>query len=340
MPAALGVFGEPVYRIVVRARNRSFDRGRRVTRLPVPVISVGNISVGGTGKTPFVMMVVEMLREAGMRPAIAMRGYKREAGEESDEEAEFRERFADVPVVARPDRVAGVRALLRERDDVGCVVLDDGFQHRFVARDLDVVLVDATRDPFEDRCLPRGWLREPVGSLERADVVVITRADAVGSKACAHLEERVRGVSKALVVRAEHRWDGIGVGERTEPVSWLDGRRIIVACAIGNPGAFVSQLRAHGADIAGILTERDHHHWRGRDLERMVRLVKVEQAAGVATTGKDWVKLRRLDVDRLGAPIVRPHVRMGILSGGDALRGLVIDAARAGVGAGAGASRA
>jgi tetraacyldisaccharide 4'-kinase len=340
VPAALGVLGEPVYRIVVRARNRSFDRGRRVTRLPVPVISVGNISVGGTGKTPFVMMIVEMLRSAGVRPAIAMRGYKAEREGGSDEEAEYRDRWEDVPVAAQPDRVGGIRALLGERKDIGCVVLDDGFQHRFVARDLDIVLIDATRDPFADHCLPRGWLREPVESLGRADVVVMTRADAIGSDACDRMEERVRGVSDALVVRAAHDWDRIAVGDRVEPVSWLGGRRVVATCAIGNPGAFINQLRAGGADVAAILTERDHHRWTHRDIERLVRLAAAEKAEAIATTDKDWVKLRRLDLAPLGVPVVRPRVRMGILGAGEALRDRVIGAARAGIAGESGARRA
>ena len=339
VPAALGVLGEPVYRIVVRARNRSFDRGRRVTRLPLPVISVGNISVGGTGKTPFVMMIVEMLRAAGVRPAIAMRGYKAERTGESDEEAEYRDRMDGVPVAARPDRVAGVRALLREQGDIGCVVLDDGFQHRFVARDLDIVLVDATRDPFADRCLPRGWLREPVESLGRAGVVVITRSDGVEDDARARLESRIRSVSRGLVVHAAHEWEGIEVGETMEPVSWLGTRRVVAACAIGNAGAFLAQLRAHGADVAATLIERDHHHWTARDVDRLQALIEsAGNIEAIATTGKDWVKLRRLDLARLGAPVVRPRVRMGILSGGDALRGLVTRAARGEAAEGSGAS--
>ncbi len=238
VPAWLGRIGEPLYRRAINYRNRRFDAGAGVHRLNVPVISVGNLSVGGTGKTPMVMHVLRVLLEGGHKPCVAMRGYSkrgqskrgqskhqhsrsardapaessliieqvagsmaawtgRERGQSwtdtgaggewggvsnlgfSDEADEYRRAFPDLPLIARPDRIVGLRELLEKpfKPVVDCVVLDDGFQHRQIARDLDIVLVDASHPPMRDHLLPRGYLREPPESLRRASCVVITHAE-------------------------------------------------------------------------------------------------------------------------------------------------------------------
>jgi tetraacyldisaccharide 4'-kinase len=142
-----------IYAGIVSRRNRAFDAGRGVVTLDRPVISVGNLSVGGTGKTPLVAHVLEVLGGAGRNPCVAMRGYGSGRGRESDEAMLYRDQFLSVRIVAQPDRVEGLLALLASDDGghVDSVVLDDGFQHRRLARQVDLVLVDATRDPFADR---------------------------------------------------------------------------------------------------------------------------------------------------------------------------------------------
>ena len=161
LPALLAPVTVPaslLYGLAVRARNARFDRGRTVVPVTVPVISVGNVTVGGTGKTPMVTWVTRRLLDAGMRPVIAMRGYGARPGrgdeadeaDEADEVMEHRLRLGDVPVVADPDRVAALRSFLPEHAGIDCVVLDDGFQHRRLGRDLDLVLMGAEspeRDP-------------------------------------------------------------------------------------------------------------------------------------------------------------------------------------------------
>lgn len=333
-PGPVGAIGEALYRVVVRARNRSFDRGRRVTRLGVPVISVGNLSVGGTGKTPMVARVVELLQESGHSPAIAMRGYGSARGGVSDEQAEHAERLGGVPIVAQPNRVEGVRALLESGADVDCVVLDDGFQHRFVARDLEIVLIDATRNPFEGHCLPRGWLREPVESLARADAVVLTRSDQVGEGELGEIEAGVARVApSAVVARGVHAWEWLETPSGREAVGWLEGRRVVAACAIGNPEAFVGAVARSGAEVVGKALERDHHAWGQGDVAAIARDVRGGGAEAVVTTEKDWVKLRGLDLSSLGVPVVRPRLRLDILEGWPRLAELIRAVAR-----GAGAS--
>ncbi|MEM1422604.1 MAG: tetraacyldisaccharide 4'-kinase [Planctomycetota bacterium] len=302
MPVVGGLL-EPLYRAAVDRRNRAFDRGDRVTRFGVPIISVGNLSVGGTGKTPTVRLLVERLLARGRTPAIAMRGYKARAGERSDEEAEYIDSFPDVRVVAQPDRVSGIRALLSEHPRTDCVVLDDAFQHRYVARDLDIVLVDATRSPFEDRCLPAGWLREPVASLARADLIVVTRADTGGA-----IDDRLRSYN-APIVRTAHAWEGFTDGSETRlPPAHLDGKRAIVCCAIGHPLAFVEQCERAGCEVRGVRTERDHHAWTASEASALERLAASEDAV-IVTTRKDWVKLRRYAADPARYAVPRLAIR-------------------------------
>lgn len=291
----LGSLGSLVFEMVVRARNARFDRGERVERMPIPVISVGNLSVGGTGKTPMVMWVIRALAERNVRAAIAMRGYGAKRGGRSDEHEEYLERLWDLrtPVAAAPKRAPAIRDLLSRDATIQAVVLDDGFQHRFVARDADIVLVDATRNPFEDRCLPGGWLREPVASLARAQAVVLTRADHVDHRALAELRSKLEAVApRACVAGAIARWDAIETPEGEIAPSELGGLRAHVVCAIGNPEAFVGQARAFGAVVNSIDALRDHAPYTPGWMGAMLDRARDRRCDVVLTTGKDWMKMR------------------------------------------------
>ncbi len=167
-----------LYRIGVGARNLAFDRGWKAShRAEVPVVSVGNLTLGGTGKTPMVEWVARWYRARGVRVAILSRGYGDSSGM-NDEGRVLEENLPDVPHLQAPDRVDLASRAVEELESE-LLVLDDGFQHRRLARDLDIVLLDAL-DPFGlGRIFPRGLLREPIGSLRRAGVVVLSRADLV-----------------------------------------------------------------------------------------------------------------------------------------------------------------
>lgn len=361
VPAWVGRLLEPVYRAAVTRRNRRFDRAEGVERFGLPIISVGNLSVGGTGKTPMVTHIVRGLLERGRRPAIVMRGYKRApqtargAGGLSDEQAEYADTFAGrVPVRADPDRCRSIAALERERAcDV--VVMDDGFQHRRVRRDLDIVLLDATRDAFADHLLPRGWLREPVRSLERAGVIVLTRADAAPPEARGSMRRAAEAVAPgAAWCEAEHAWSIVELhGAHPGPSSpasdqnrrgathledpdRLAGRALVLACGIGNPGAFERQAVGAGARLVERVIRPDHHHWSGADVRTLRGAARRSGAEGVLTTMKDWVKLREV----AGAEEIRwwvPRVEMRISEGAAALEAalsaaLQADAGRASAG--------
>lgn len=323
----------PLYRAVITRRNRRFDARRGVVELDRPVISVGNLSVGGTGKTPMVGWLVGLLRGAGRDPAVAMRGYR--AGPEgSDEALEYAAEFTDLPVVARADRLSGLLDLFAsergERVDV--VVLDDGFQHRRIARQLDIVLVDATRSPFDGALLPAGWLREPVESLGRAGAVVITHAGRVSGAALAELRERLsRAAPGARIASCEHVWRGLrlhggaGPGEEV-PASWLRGGRLVACCAIGNPGPFLAGVRAQGAEVREMVL-RDHDPFGAEAAGRLAALAREHGARGIVVTGKDWAKLARYPAAAWPCPVAVPRLGLEFREGREGLERLALETA-------------
>ncbi|MCC5787828.1 MAG: tetraacyldisaccharide 4'-kinase [Phycisphaerales bacterium] len=331
---AVGRLAARVYSREIGRRNRRYDAGAGVTKLDVPVISVGNLSVGGTGKTPMVAWIVRTLLEAGRSPCIAMRGYKKGKGQ-SDEELVYRRTLEGVPVVAQPDRLAGLRELFQTEAGrrVNVVVLDDGFQHRKIARDLDLVLVDSTSSPFEDALLPSGWLREPVESLKRAHGVVLTHAESVTPMRLEELELQVEAAhGRSPVARAAHAWDGMDVRmegrEVPRPVGWLKRKKALVVCAIGRPEPFVRQVEgAIGGPAAGKLVLRDHDPYKQDTREQIASEVGKAEADVIVTTEKDWAKLGST---QWAVPVVRPRLVMRIEQGAERLRDMVVDRGRHG----------
>lgn len=358
--APLPVFGrllEPFYRVVIGRVNRRFDAGVGVTRVRdrkgsrIAVISIGNLSVGGTGKTPMVVHVVRTLREAGRRPCIAMRGYRRggEAEGEADETDAYRREFPGVAIVAQPDRLSGINTLFaggggrggdgirEERPD--CVVLDDGFQHRQIARDLDVVLVDATRSPFADRLLPAGWLREPVESLGRASAVVITHAESARPDDLKQLLQRISAShGKPPIAVTRHVWTHLVVtdsgGERGLGLDWLIGKRVLGCCAIGNPGAFARSLRmtvegSGRGEVSEMITLPDHDPYTPGTVARLVQSARRQGAEAIVVTDKDWSKLRRVSPPggKWPCPLVRASLALVFDSGREEFDRLVVRAA-------------
>jgi tetraacyldisaccharide 4'-kinase len=286
------------YGLGVRARNALWDL-RSPASLGVPTVSVGNLSAGGTGKTPFVRWCVTELLAAGHRPAIALRGYGARDGI-SDEAEEYRAMLPGVPVAVGADRIASVARVRAGDPSIDCVVLDDAFQHRRVARTLDVVLVDATRPAIDGPLLPAGWLREPADALRRAGLVVVTRAERV-DPALSALVERLHGHPPAAWTR--HAWTRIerfGAGGRDMPLEALAGRKVVVATALARPDAFVADAQARGARIVGDLRFRDHHAFSDQEADRIAALARAKDAA-VLCSGKDWAKLSQLLPEPRGA---------------------------------------
>lgn len=337
LPGALRPLGgaiEPVYRRVVARRNARFDSGRGVVTLDRPVISVGNLTVGGTGKTPMVDRIVRWLIEAGHRPAIAMRGYGARRGEPGDEARLYRDAFEGVPIVAQPDRLDGLLGMFASAEGraVDVVVLDDGFQHRRLGRALDLVLIDATRDPRADRCLPAGWLREPVEALSRAGGVVLTHTDRASPSGLRAVEGVARAFSGAgPVAWTRHAWTGVRVlvdgREQARPESWLAGRRGLAVCALGRPASFFRACEAAGARLIDAVALRDHDPYSTRTIEWLLRTLERSGAETLLVTEKDWTKLRRVRPELWPCPVARPELSLGFVRGEGDLRSLVLRAA-------------
>jgi tetraacyldisaccharide 4'-kinase len=344
LPGPLGRLAARVYGAEIARRNRRFDAGVGVMRFPLPVVSVGNLSVGGTGKTPLVCRILAACEDSlSLKPCVAMRGYGAESGE-SDEAREYAGRFPGVPVVAQPDRAAGLRALLasdRGRD-VRLIVLDDGFQHRQIARNLDIVLLDATRSPFGDRLLPAGWLREPVESLARAHLAVITHAEAAPPGRPADVLRQALAVNPGLTTAVtSHRWGAIRAShpdpaggppaERDEVPARLFQGRILIACAIGNPGPFVAEAQRHiGGPAAGVFVRPDHDPYGPSTVRSLIRAARSARADAILTTEKDWSKLRRVPHDRWPCPVLRPRLVMTFDAGEAEFLGALARAAAGG----------
>ena len=335
LPRWIGAPLSAVYGAAVRIRNRRFDRGAGVTSPPVPVISVGNLSVGGVGKTPMVQRIARLLAAQGHRPAVLLRGYKSAAGAMSDEEAEHRAALPNAIVVANPDRVGAVEALMSRpiNEQPTCVILDDGFQHRRLGRTLDIVLIDARRDPWRDALLPAGWLRESPSSLKRADAVVLTHADLVAPdeiERISGLVEKVSGRSPAAMVR--HAWSGVRVrtpdGQFTDhPTAWLNERRAAVICAIGEPDQFLSMLREAGVEVVSTLILQDHASFEPAAVQRVTETLSDSDA--IICTAKDWARLATVVLEGFSGLIAYPSVTIEALRGGDNLDALVKAAAGA-----------
>lgn len=294
------------YGLGVRWRNRQYDRGRRsIHRAGVPVVCVGNLSLGGTGKTPCVEYVARFYRELGIAVAILSRGYGADAGR-NDEAMVLEENLPDVPHLQGADR-ANLATVAVEELEAELLVLDDGFQHRRLHRDLDIVLIDATCPPHRDFLFPRGTLRESASSLKRAGAILLTRCDQVEP-----------GEVNAIREWLGNRFPGVPVAtteHRPTEESWsLRGKAVGAFCGIGNPTAFRRTLEDLGANAIAFQSFPDHHPYSREDVNELRAWANALPAdAEIATTQKDWVKLRLADL--AGRPLRTIRIAMAFRNG-------------------------
>ncbi len=280
------------YGLAVASRNRLYDTGAlRTHRLNVPVVSIGNLTLGGTGKTPLVEFVCRWFLSRGRRPAILSRGY-RGAGGRNDEARMLEANLPGVPHLQGKDRLGLARqAIAQFHPDV--LVLDDGFQHRRLGRDLDIVLVDCTQPFGYDRLFPRGLLREPVANLGRADLIVLTRANHCSETELEVVRRTVRSASgDRPVVLAENRPIALrSVDGRESPCAEIAGKSVAAFCGIGNPAAFWQTVRSLGCRLIGQRAFPDHHAYTAGNLHSLDEWIRTIGPEAVLTTQKDLVKL-------------------------------------------------
>lgn len=298
-----------IYGAVMAVRGALYDRGAMATHpLALPALAVGNLSVGGTGKTPVAAWAAAALAARGARPAIVLRGY----GE--DEPLVHRTLNPDIPVLTDPDRVQGAAKAAALGADV--VVLDDAFQHRAAARVADLVLVSADQWPKRWRLLPAGPMREPLSALSRASVVMVTRKAASAETAegvVRALRAAAPGVPMAVAHLAPH--ETRDVTGHVEPLAALAGRTFVAITSIADPRAFAAQLSQAGV-AARLNAFADHHDFSEAQATRLAR--EASAVDGAVCTLKDFVKLAPL-WPREGPPLLYVTQRVDIQSGSEAV---------------------
>jgi tetraacyldisaccharide 4'-kinase len=310
------------YGVGVWGRNKLFDIGwKKALRAAVPVVSVGNLTLGGTGKTPCVEYVAGFYSRLGFRVAILSRGYAAERGR-NDEAMLLEENLPDVPHLQDRDRVA-IAATAVEELESEVLVIDDGFQHRRLARDLDIVLIDVT-NPWGFRYLfPRGALREPVGNLRRAQAVMLTRSDRAEPNELEAIKRRVRQVKELPICATVHTPVELLSEGKSAGVEELRGKPVAAFCGIGNPAAFRRTLIDLGAEVRDFRAFPDHHGYKREDVEELRRWADRQPADTVmATTQKDFVKLRIAEL--ANRPLWAVRIGLKFVEGQDAFDNLLL----------------
>lgn len=300
------------YGAAVRLRARAYRMGIfRARRLEGVVISVGNLTAGGTGKTPMVLWIAERLAAEGKKAGILTRGYRGQASAEgttSDEVQLLKVRLGDGAAFGvGADRLARGRELVGQ--GIRWFILDDGFQHVQLARDVDIVLVDATHPFGGGHLLPAGRLREPPRALARADIIVITRSSHAPA-----VEAAIRRDSNAPVFYARPRLDSVQDLRSGYPGAEDPGalqRKFYAFCGIGNPSAFLADLRGWGFQIAGHAFFPDHHRYTQQDVRDIQVRARQAGAEGTICTEKDVVNLPGVPWDGCGVWYCRISLEIG-----------------------------
>lgn len=327
-----------VFLLGVYLRNFLYRQGwKKNHRLTVPVISIGNISTGGTGKTPMACYVLSYLLTRGIRVAYLSRGYGRAtkgyrrvsahadgARLFGDEPVLIFNRFPDVPVAVCEDRVSGAERLIRD-SGAEVILLDDAFQHRRIGRDLDIVMVDATQMPDRDLLLPGGNLREPLSSLKRAGLVVLNK---IPDTADAGL--LARRLKHSRVVMSKARFGGLVFFRPTlqAPVhpETLLNHPVIIFSGIGNNEQFFSQIQTMGVEIRKSFSFPDHHVYSAEDLKKITLEFRIQVPESpdliILTTEKDYCRLNSVNLPAVLAPYPCAYITMDLewMEGEDLVR--------------------
>lgn len=325
------------YSFLARLWNFLYSKGwLKVHHVDAAVICVGNITTGGTGKTPLVVWVYKHIisnsrsQISDFPCAILTRGYK--AADDSglktqdygDEVAILAESCPGAKVIVNPDRVAGAAEAI-SKFGVKVLLMDDGFQHRRLARDLDIVAVDATQPFGYEKMLPAGLLREPVTSLKRADAVVMTRCDQITEAELSELERKLRAIHPGMVIaRSIHAPLCARSADQGEvSIEGLGGKRVFAFCGIGNPDAFLGTIRGLGCDLVGSKFYDDHYRYTDECLAGIYNQAEHLGADLILTTQKDWTKISRLAPAKKNISLAYLAIEIEFLAGEGQLTALI-----------------
>ena len=303
--STLSAFAYP-YSAVLNTRDFLYKNGVvKSTRLPVKVISIGNITTGGTGKTPLVESMARCLLEKNKKVAILSRGYggnnslQENNDNVNDECLILRENLQDVTVLAGKDRVSNGEKAIRE-SGVDCLLLDDGFQHLKLKRDLDIVVIDSLNPFGGENLIPRGSLREPLKNLGRAGLFIISHCNQSKEKTIKSIYTKLNHVNNDAPVCESIHWpvhiENITDGSILGP-EWLKGKRIYGLSAIGNPESFTYTLKELGADLIKHRKFHDHHNYNREEIGDVVYEAKLLGVDAIVVTQKDIVKIKKMDIN-------------------------------------------
>lgn len=298
-----------IYNLAIRLRNFAFDAGIFWTfRVDAKVISIGNISVGGTGKTPATIFLANQLQSKGFHVAILSRGYGRRSkgpvlvsegkgplcgvADSGDEPYLMALKTDGIPIFVDRDRINGAQKLTK-RFSPNVILLDDGFQHRRLARDIDIVLLDLEQIITNRFLLPAGPFREPLRSLSRAKIIYLVSGNDLANKKTNKVFSMLEGKTTGEFYQSSKEpiclWEP---HKKTKsPINELKNTKIVAVAGIANPKSFVELLEAAGAEIEHFQEYRDHHHYTKNDVDQILRKFERSKAEYIVTTEKDWVKL-------------------------------------------------
>ena len=293
-----------IYGFVVKTRIFFYKKGiLKSIRLPVPVISVGNITIGGTGKTPVVEYIARYLHIKGKKVAILSRGYAANIKQENsslnknacnDEYLMFQENIPDIPNLLHKDRIrSGLDAI--KHFQVECLLLDDGFQHLRLSRDLDIVIIDVLNPFGYEQIVPCGMLREPLEELQRCDMIMLTHVDQCNPDNIGLIINRLNEIARDVpIVETVHRPICLESTKNTVPLdlSCLQGKRVFAFCAIGNPVSFRKSLEGLGAEVVSFRIFPDHHMYTSSELGKLNAEAQRIKPDAIIITQKDRVKVR------------------------------------------------
>jgi len=311
------------YAAAVNLRNWRYDTARAAIHLAaIPVVSVGNLTLGGTGKTPMVEWLARWYAAHGIRVTIVSRGYGSQAGHANDESLELAQKLPGVPHVLDADRVRGVKRAIDEHA-TQLVILDDGFQHRRLHRDLNISLVDALEPDGFGHVFPRGTLREPLSGWRRADAIVLTRADMVDEARRKQIRALVTHYApSAAWIEACYRPKFLLDRHGNEhPLGELQGTAVAAFCGIGNPESFWRALEEVGFKLLDRRAFPDHFAYEPADAEKLASWGGQTGVTALLCTCKDLVKVGPLWSSRL--PLYALASQLELLSGGDGLESLL-----------------
>ncbi|MBI9017834.1 MAG: tetraacyldisaccharide 4'-kinase [Phycisphaerae bacterium] len=296
--------GTGLYSFITSLRNFMYDKGLlKSYKLDVPVICVGNITAGGTGKTPMVVWLCKYLQSQSLKVALLTRGYRsqntvsddnEDIYDANDEVQMLQAMLEDVAIIVNPDRVAGGRTAIDEHK-ADIIVMDDGFQHRRLKRDLDIVMIDCLNPFGYNKLLPAGLLRESLKGLKRAGLIVLSRCDLIDGTEKARILQKMTDFTEKAPVLAKHSPSSLlDIQGQKHHLNDLINAKIVAFCGIGNPHGFVGTLHKLGANVIAQHFFDDHTQYDESKVLKVQELAEKNEAELILTTEKDWVKLENV----------------------------------------------